>query len=1013
MERIAYLLHLIRYALTVTDPTKPFPTFIRPGLSLDYRGLAVEPTRKILAVTDSLLQSSYSGNVVFYDLSTSPDNPVWIGEQTLADGSTGLPTKVAMSGDYAYIATTYIGLQVVNLDAAIQAQTGNSAIVGTLDTIGMGYNQPEDIVVYQPGRALLTTSAGYLLVLDINMPQPMPLAAYKPDGYAAWRVAAAAGYAFTDTAGNFKTIDLAVTSGLQKINGQTMSVINTLDVTDPYNPNLLGVVTDSQGNVVNCYATDIAISKISGLAYLSAGTAIYVVDIKDPNHPMLLNKIDNTPSAPGSGNYSLLGNSSALVEQGGWVYLANQQKGMRVLDLDPVYIGIEETMPLVSKDYYPVLGTKAIRVWGDVNGSPANNEWELCLTEDAPNFEIGVALDAATNRPTDLLTPAHCSGSFVPEADGKGYMPLYIRWKGWDSAANTQLPPSVELKIRAKKRNVSTRNLVTTGSIPNASEICKECKITVRHNGNVDMSQVLAGTAVFVFDGGRSPGNADINNGQKGFYYVQELLNQVVPRGRSMYNDDPATNATTPWITNTYQLIDEDGIYSTPTYSAVKNFKQSYGIDSNNDIFKKLAKDYSLVDPSDNSFSWRFKIVEKETLIGKTQSDADTIPNTAANNKGNKDTGLYELYKNVVEKFVNKMIAEAELYAGVRQPDSDEQPVTDNWISRTGEGPTGTANPPGPHGQGMSYSWDGKMNIALFNAQVAPTCSKNAEKILYGVYSTLKRKQLADPAIPYRTGYIDPVTLEAGPPPPGTDLNPTKVDMNYKGNLDDACDLVSGESYKYPGLKKHENDSNKQYNLTGYSTGDKSQIVYFNLLHASRTTFLLPQYKADYWAGIDCSGLVQRAINAADKLGIPGASSAVPMLGDSGSYGQYTKTAVNTESLGCDQCVNDYSYRISYDPEDAAPTLKNIKKGDLVKYDGHMSMIYSDRPTCLPTLNASGEEETACTYEIVHAYGGTPYQQLDENGKKVGDPIFSRKVIKTKNNISSEPTGFGRIKLWD
>ncbi len=45
-------------------------------------------------------------------------------------------------------------------------------------------------------------------------------------------------------------------------------------------------------------------------------------------------------------------------------------------------------------------------------------------------------------------------------------------------------------------------------------------------------------------------------------------------------------------------------------------------------------------------------------------------------------------------------------------------------------------------------------------------------------------------------------------------------------------------------------------------------------------------------------------------------------------------------------------------------SLQNkIKKGDLVGYEKHISMVYSDRASC----DAGGEN---CQYEIIHAYGG-------------------------------------------
>ena len=75
--------------------------------------------------------------------------------------------------------------------------------------------------------------------------------------------------------------------------------------------------------------------------------------------------------------------------------------------------------------------------------------------------------------------------------------------------------------------------------------------------------------------------------------------------------------------------------------------------------------------------------------------------------------------------------------------------------------------------------------------------------------------------------------------------------------------------------------------------------------------------------------------------------------------------------------------------------------------DGHIALVHSDKLACDNNLN--------CTYEIVHAYGRDGY--TDKNNVYQ----FMRKVVKMPNQIiyggnkklMSEPTGFGRIKLWD
>ena len=177
----------------------------------------------------------------------------------------------------------------------------------------------------------------YQVILNVSTPQfPQFIKSFQPQGYSARRIGAADEYAYTPSplAGEgggegTKVIDLAVTSS-----GYPLGNIHTIDVTDPNNPQLLGVVRDASGQVAeNIMANDITISKTSGLVYAAAGQSVYVIDIKDPKNPVILNIITETPDEPGTSTTTALGNSPALVEKDGWVYLANQQKGMRVLDL--------------------------------------------------------------------------------------------------------------------------------------------------------------------------------------------------------------------------------------------------------------------------------------------------------------------------------------------------------------------------------------------------------------------------------------------------------------------------------------------------------------------------------------------------------------------------------------------------------------------------------------------------------------------------------------------------------
>ena len=179
-----------------------------------------------------------------------------------------------------------------------------------------------------------------------------------------------------------------------------------------------------------------------------------------------------------------------------------------------------------------------------------------------------------------------------------------------------------------------------------------------------------------------------------------------------------------------------------------------------------------------------------------------------------------------------------------------------------------------------------------------------------------------------------------------------------------------------------------------------------------QSTNKAPYWAFDYWTGIDCAGFVQRIVMAAKGLKIPGVGCVNAKGNECGIRDLHERDTYNTHldggSIYSGEFFTDTNmtmYWANPDDEEAQAKLqKKLRKGDLVSYDGHVSTIYSDKPSC---------DNNSCTYEIIHAYGGNKYAKRDKVTKKKGKPDFSRKVIVTGEDISSTPTGFGRIKLWD
>jgi len=112
----------------------------------------------------------------------------------------GLKT-VAMTDNYAYVVTVNSGLQVVDIEKSKAnisgTPTDSTAIVGVFDSVGMGYSHPNDIVVYRPDRAILTTNSGKFISLDISNPTfPQVMSDTISGGATAMRVAVATGYVY-------------------------------------------------------------------------------------------------------------------------------------------------------------------------------------------------------------------------------------------------------------------------------------------------------------------------------------------------------------------------------------------------------------------------------------------------------------------------------------------------------------------------------------------------------------------------------------------------------------------------------------------------------------------------------------------------------------------------------------------------------------------------------------------------------------------------------------------------
>jgi hypothetical protein len=478
--------------------------------------------------------------------------------------------------------------------------------------------------------------------------------------------------------------------------------------------------------------------------------------------------------------------------------------GVQLEKEDPDYPSA--SVPLRYEDYYPSLGDKIIKI----KAEPTNALSGIKVTCEVVSPAAGVVIKVGDQIASETVFDAKGMAAFKLSAP--------------------QLTPEngpIQLKFTLLKQADDEK----VGEISGTWNI--------KNNSNVTLSEVLDGRAVFVYDSDTSnmnkgnhkgvTGAGVTDDGQRRFDFAQELLNQVVPRKRSVEG---------------YSLIDEDGIYYNATQAAVRTFKDNFHV-SNQTInagvnsLNKLMHDYDKT-----ASDWADRIIDKETLVGVAQRAQDNKINTAADG----DTGLYELYSNVVKVFVDAMIYEAQRYA-----DFNEK----TWYGRGG---TVEQGPNVEDGQGVSYCFGCKDDLATFSGHVS-SCDNN----------------------------------------PDTGDAPD----DYRGGVsDETCEVVKTDALQYPGLFSDEYNANS-HNQPYYPT---------------------------YWAGIDCSGFIQRL-----------------MLHSKNEY--ETDLALRID-------VNDLIFNHETDVVSGAIGSQNffvdnrafdfsrqdqLKKGDLVEYSHHISMVYSDR----------------------------------------------------------------------
>jgi len=256
---------------------------------------------------------------------SDPTNPVAAGSYD----TPGSSSDVATSGDYAYVADGVLGLQVVDI-----SDPTTPALAGSYDTPGNAIG-----IAVSGDYAYVADWASGLMVLDISDPTTPALAGNYDTPGNAYDVAISGDRAYVaDYASGLQVIDISdpttpvlagscataaeafhiVISGDHAYVAEYVSGLQVIDISDPDNPVVVGSY-DTPG-----YAWDVAVS--GTFVYVAdQGGGLQVIDVSDPTNPVLVS------------NCSTPGEARGVAIAGEYAYIGDHGSGLQVIRMaDPV-----------------------------------------------------------------------------------------------------------------------------------------------------------------------------------------------------------------------------------------------------------------------------------------------------------------------------------------------------------------------------------------------------------------------------------------------------------------------------------------------------------------------------------------------------------------------------------------------------------------------------------------------------------------------------------------------------
>lgn len=728
--------------------------------------------------------------------------------------------------------------------------------------------------------------------------------------------------------------------------------LSIVDLTNPGSPVLLAAIPLGRS------ARDVAVDPIERLAYVGDDQGIQIVDLSNPLEAVGLldaNGDGRDDRLLGRVSGATASRSLALDHSGTHGYSGSSATGeLETLFLNPGRLFVDHFDPefpgirLDDSDYYPDLGAKRVHVRAfELDGLPGSGDVRGQRVSGPSNVAIEPSVALAGGVATFTIAgPDH-----VRPIEG----PLVFEFRWTDSTGAT----------------VTTRETYD-----------------IRNNSVTNLDEVLRGRAVFVatletgsgHDGVTPRPLEPIDPGyeptprprsfaplaERRWDFVQEMLNQTLGRKFSAWQARSYPNPP---------LVEEDGIYFGRDVDMLGFAKEQFRIRVNTQpsdrspTFRKLMKDYGVAEAARTAMHHRivdFETLRMTTLRVQPDRTQPCAPcDVAINSSSGGDTGLYELYSNVVFRFIEDMVAEGERYRDQSAPGNAEG----RWRYRAFRN-DGVAVPPAPGDDTSRY--DGRSGAAY----------------TYGGKQTLEE-------------FESSVSAFAGP----TFLDISVLFPNYRGNL---LDLTSPGVVDPSGTERWVGLESSELRLSFPSPGT-SPLEFFESRH---------------WAGIDCSGFVQRIASAAanqnPSAALPGfvtSRSEVPCNGIANSGVGLCPLVTRTQGPAAGWVTG--ALQATFHFNDLVPGFSRgtgniwtrylggfgfaIHRGDLMAGTGHVAFIYST------------PVEPTSDYYLLHAFGMTTYNEglVPDRGRRVRESRQGMKVLTSGWKSHFNGVGAVRHMLWE